>query len=67
MSDILELAPEAQNLLFTLIPGLARAGAMRLLIEGVRLATSARGSGLGTAMFSWAHDYGRASGAIMAH
>ena len=50
----------------TLIPGLARAGAMRLLIEGVRLARSARGSGLGTAMFSWAHDYGRANGAIMA-
>ena len=50
----------------TLIPGLARAGAMRLLIEGVRQATSARGSGLGTAMFSWAHDHGRDNGAIMA-
>lgn len=50
----------------TLVPGLSRAGAKRLLIEGVRLATSTRGSGLGTAMFSWAHDYGRAHGATIA-
>ncbi len=50
----------------TLVPGLARAGAMRLLIEGVRLATSTRGSGLGTAMFTWAHAYGRANGASLA-
>lgn len=50
----------------TLIPGLARAGAKRLLVEGVRLASSARGSGLGTAMFAWAHDHGRRHGAVLA-
>lgn len=50
----------------TLIPGLARAGAKRLLIEAVRLAPATRGSGLGTALFGWAHDYGRAHGATLA-
>jgi GNAT superfamily N-acetyltransferase len=50
----------------TLIPGLARAGAKRLLIEAVRLAPPTRGSGLGTALFGWAHDYGRTHGATLA-
>ena len=50
----------------TLIPGLARAGAKRLLIEAVRLASATRGSGLGTALFGWAHNYGRAHGATLA-
>jgi len=50
----------------TLVPGLARAGAKRLLIEAVRLASSARGSGLGSALFGWAHDYGREHGAALA-
>jgi GNAT superfamily N-acetyltransferase len=50
----------------TTVPGLARAGAKRLLIEGVRLAPSVRGSGLGTAMFTWAHAYGRREGAVLA-
>jgi GNAT superfamily N-acetyltransferase len=50
----------------SLIPGLARAGAKRLLIEAVRLAPSVRRSGLGTALFGWAHDYGRAHGATLA-
>ncbi len=50
----------------TLIPGLARAGAKRLLIEAVRLAHSTRGTGLGTAMIEWAHDYGRQQGAVLA-
>lgn len=50
----------------TLIPGLARAGAKRLLIEAVRLAPSTRGTGLGTAMLEWAHDYGRQGGAVLA-
>lgn len=49
-----------------LIPGLSRGGAKRLQIEGVRLAASVRGSGLGSALFDWAHDYGRAHGASMA-
>lgn len=50
----------------TIVPGLARAGAKRLLIEGVRLGSSVRGSGLGTAIFEWAHEYGRRQGAVLA-
>jgi GNAT superfamily N-acetyltransferase len=49
----------------TLIPGLARAGAKRLQIEGVRLASTARGTGLGTALFDWAHEYGQRHGAAL--
>lgn len=50
----------------TLIPGLARAGAKRLQIEGVRLAATTRGTGLGTALFEWAHEYGQRHGAVLA-
>lgn len=50
----------------TLIPGLSRGGATRLQIEAVRVAASARGHGLGTAMLQWAHDYGRRHGAVLA-
>ena len=50
----------------TLIPGLARAGAKRLQIEGVRLASTTRGAGLGTALFEWAHEYGHRHGAALA-
>ncbi|WP_293696449.1 GNAT family N-acetyltransferase [uncultured Agrococcus sp.] len=47
----------------TLLPGLSRNAATRLQIEAVRVARSARGTGLGTAMFEWAHDFGRERGA----
>lgn len=50
----------------TLLPGLARAGATRLQIEAVRLATAVRGTGVGTALFAWAHEYGRRHGATVA-
>jgi GNAT superfamily N-acetyltransferase len=50
----------------TVIPGLSRGGTTRLQIEGVRVAASARGQGLGTAMLAWAHDHGRARGATLA-
>lgn len=50
----------------TLLPGLARAGATRLQIEAVRLASTVRGAGLGTALFAWAHEYGRHRGATVA-
>ncbi len=50
----------------TIIPGLSRGGTTRLQIEGVRVATSERGGGLGTAMLEWAHDHGRARGATLA-
>ena len=54
------------TLQLTLIPGLARGGAKRLQIEAVRLASSTRGTGLGTAVFAWAHDYGKKHGATLA-
>jgi GNAT superfamily N-acetyltransferase len=50
----------------TLIPGLARVGAKRLQIEGARLASSTTGTGLGTALFEWAHEYGHRHGATHA-
>lgn len=50
----------------TLIPGLARGGAKRLHIEAVRLASDTRGTGLGTALFEWAHAFGRLHGATLA-
>lgn len=50
----------------TLIPGLSRSAATRLLIESVRIASAYRGSGLGTAMFKWAHECGRLNGASLA-
>lgn len=49
----------------TLLPGLARGGATRLQIEAVRLASEVRRGGLGTAMFEWAHRYGRQHGALL--
>jgi GNAT superfamily N-acetyltransferase len=50
----------------TIIPGLARGAALRLQIEAVRVAATARGGGLGAVMFRWAHDYGRRHGARLA-
>ena len=50
----------------TLIPGLARGGSKRLQIEAVRLARTTRGSGLGAALFEWAHTYGERHGASLA-
>lgn len=50
----------------TLMPSLSRGGATRLQIEAVRVGASTRGSGLGSALFAWAHDWGRAQGATLA-
>lgn len=50
----------------TLIPSLSRGGATRLQIEAVRVAAATRGSGLGTALFAWAHRWGREHGAQLA-
>ena len=50
----------------TIVPGLSRGGSSRLQIEAVRLAASTRGGGLGSALFDWAHDYGRRRGATLA-
>ena len=54
------------TLQLTLIPGLARGGAKRLQVEAVRLSPSTRGKGLGSAVFSWAHAWGRSHGAVLA-
>lgn len=50
----------------TVIPGLSRGGATRLQIEALRVAVTQRGQGLGTAMLEWAHNHGRAHGAVLA-
>jgi GNAT superfamily N-acetyltransferase len=43
----------------TFLPGLSYKGAMRLQIEAVRIASSERGSGLGTALIEWAVERAR--------
>lgn len=50
----------------TLLPCLSRGGATRLQIEAVRVAAPSRGTGLGTALFDWAHRWGREQGAVLA-
>lgn len=40
----------------TLIPGIARLGAERLQLEGVRIAADLRSGGIGTAMVRWAFE-----------
>ncbi len=47
----------------TLIPGLSRRGTLRAQIEGVRVATDARGVGLGDALVQHAITRARAAGA----
>jgi GNAT superfamily N-acetyltransferase len=37
----------------THIPGMARRGSIRLLVEAVRVSSSHRSSGIGTAMMRW--------------
>ncbi|MEH6630124.1 MAG: GNAT family N-acetyltransferase [Halopseudomonas aestusnigri] len=46
----------------TFIPGLSRLGMWRGQIESVRIASSHRGSGLGSQMFEWAIEQCRARG-----
>ncbi|MDI3420532.1 GNAT family N-acetyltransferase [Streptomyces luteolus] len=42
------------TLQLTVIPGLSRQGATRSIIEGVRIHSEERGSGLGTLLIEWA-------------
>ncbi|MGE9782964.1 GNAT family N-acetyltransferase [Janibacter sp. G368] len=49
----------------SIVPGLSRNGATRLQVEGVRVAGSERSMGLGAAMLEWAHEHGRAHGAVL--
>ena len=47
----------------TLIPGLARRGALRAQVEAVHVAAEQRGTGLGGAMLAWAIEEARRRGA----
>ncbi|MFH7593886.1 GNAT family N-acetyltransferase [Streptomyces racemochromogenes] len=50
------------TLQLTIVPGLSRRGATRSIIEGVRVHTDERGSGLGTRFIEWAVDRSREEG-----
>lgn len=53
------------TLQLTIIPGLARHGALRAQIEAVRVAGGLRGTGLGSAMMRWAIDEARRRGCAL--
>lgn len=53
------------TLQLTIIPGLSRRGSTRGLIEAVRVAASARGAGLGTALIQWAIEESRTRGCTL--
>src|SRR5689334_13987750 len=53
------------TLQLTLVPGLSRRGASRAVIEAVRVAAPARGSGLGTTLIRWAIEEARNRGAAL--
>jgi len=50
------------TLQLTIVPGLARRGATRAIIEAVRVHTDERGSGLGTRFVEWAVNRARSEG-----
>ncbi|MGI5196653.1 N-acetyltransferase family protein [Streptomyces sp. CA-288835] len=50
------------TLQLTIVPGLSRKGATRSIIEGVRVRTDERGSGLGSQLIEWAVDQSRREG-----
>lgn len=52
----------AGTLQLTYIPGLTRGGATRMIVEGVRVHSRTRGSGLGAALMEWAHEQARDRG-----
>ena len=53
------------TLQLTIIPGLSRRGSSRGLIEAVRVAVPARGSGLGTTLIEWAIEESRTRGCAL--
>lgn len=53
------------TLQLTIIPGLSRRGSSRGLIEAVRVAAPARGSGLGTTLIQWAVEESRTRGCAL--
>ncbi|MEV0526840.1 GNAT family N-acetyltransferase [Streptomyces sp. NPDC050439] len=50
------------TLQLTIVPGLSRKGALRSIIEGVRVHADERGGGLGTRFIEWAVDESRRQG-----
>ncbi|MFD0416519.1 GNAT family N-acetyltransferase [Streptomyces sp. NPDC127108] len=50
------------TLQLTIVPGLSRKGAVRSIIEAVRVHADERGSGLGTRFIEWAVDESRRQG-----
>ncbi|MFD8213784.1 GNAT family N-acetyltransferase [Streptomyces sp. NPDC059697] len=50
------------TLQLTVIPGLSRKGSTRSLIEGVRIHSDERGSGLGSRFIEWAIEESRSQG-----
>ncbi|MFJ8667901.1 GNAT family N-acetyltransferase [Streptomyces sp. NPDC093600] len=50
------------TLQLTVIPGLSRRGATRSIIEGVRIHSEERGSGLGSQLIEWAVEESRRQG-----
>lgn len=50
------------TLQLTIIPGLSRKGATRGLVEAVRVAASARSTGLGTTLLEWSIEEARTRG-----
>lgn len=55
----------AATLQLTVVPGLSRRGATRVLVEAVRVAPRLRGSGLGSALLGWVDRWSLAQGASM--
>ena len=53
------------TLQLTFIPGLSRQGATRALVEAVRVAASARSTGLGTSLMEWSIAEARARGCVV--
>jgi GNAT superfamily N-acetyltransferase len=53
------------TLQLTIIPGLARRGALRGQVEAVRIHADHRGSGLGTDLMRWAIDESRRRGCTL--
>ncbi|MFD4863830.1 GNAT family N-acetyltransferase [Streptomyces sp. NPDC058412] len=53
------------TLQLTIVPGLSRKGAIRSIIEGVRVHADERGGGLGTRFIEWAVEKSRAEGCTL--
>ncbi|MFC4335074.1 GNAT family N-acetyltransferase [Salininema proteolyticum] len=68
-SEFLAVAERDGEIVGTLqlsfLPGMSRGGALRAQIEGVRVAGTARGQGLGGTLIRWAVDEARRRGCVL--